>query len=136
MTTTTYSISIEHTSDRYCQGYSISNLSGYIRSYPVLVKFEEGGYLSDSPLPQHLVVSEILLCDTFDQRFVRTRLDGNSLFEEPVEEFASAVRFAPVEPKNELVEVGIQTRLACKSFLRRSSGRRRAHIFGLLLSGR
>jgi hypothetical protein len=54
------------------------------------------------------VVLEIRSWSTFDQRFVRNRFDGDSLFEEPVEKFATAARFAAVESEREVVEVSIQ----------------------------
>src|SRR5215472_17010325 len=58
--------------------------------------------------PQHLVVSEGRLRRTFDQRFVGDRLDRDGLLQEPVEELATAARFAPVESEREFIEVGIQ----------------------------
>ena len=54
------------------------------------------------------MVSEIRLCGTFDERFVRNRADGDGLFKEPVEEFTSAARFTPVEPEREFIQIGVQ----------------------------
>jgi hypothetical protein len=51
------------------------------------------------------MVSETRLCCAFDERFVRNGIDADRLFEESVEELASAARFAPVEPKREFIQI-------------------------------
>src|ERR1700735_5645701 len=49
-----------------------------------------------------------ICCCALDQRFVRNRLDGDGLFQQSVEQLASAARLAAVESARELVEIRIQ----------------------------
>jgi hypothetical protein len=46
--------------------------------------------------------------DAADQALAGRWFHGHSLLQEPVEEFAPAARFAPVESKGDFVHVGIQ----------------------------
>jgi hypothetical protein len=56
----------------------------------------------------YLVALEIQLCSALNERFGWNWLDGDCLFEEPVDEFGSAARFAPVEPKREFIQPCVQ----------------------------
>jgi hypothetical protein len=47
------------------------------------------------------------VCGVLDQRFVRHGLDGDSLLQKPVEQFAAATRPAPVEAKSEFLQVSV-----------------------------
>jgi len=59
----------------------------------------------------------------FDQRLVGSRLDGNGLSEQTVEDLAAAERFAAVERESELIEIGIQMLQAHCSLMGPSSQR-------------
>jgi len=82
------------------------------------VRNRRDGYLLDSGSPNILWSGQCRACIAFDHRFVRDRVDGDSLLEESEKEFAPATRFPPVEAEGEFVQVIVQVLQAHRSLMR------------------